>query len=255
MASQRSAGRGGKASQTVRSSPTARSATSARPRTAQSSTVQRVTAQTRGTAQARRADQARGTDQARGAPRARGAGRAGGAPQAEAKPSRIPLARLIPAAWSPFGQMGLLPLATFVLSLYGLGASIYLTIAHYDTNITLACSDRGLINCAEVTTSSQSMVFGVLPVAVLGLAFYLFMVAINSPWGWRLSRPAVRFARLGSVVVGMGFVLYLVYAEVDQIRAICLWCTSVHIATFLIFVLLVFHTTFNWEKSSAAGRG
>src|SRR5215471_18507221 len=127
-----------------------------------------------------------------------------------------------------------LPLATWLISLYGLGASIYLTIARYDTHVQLVCSDKGVINCAEVTTSSQSMVFGVLPVAVLGLAFYVFMVAINSPWAWRLQRPvageqlsawsgnlttSIMWARLISVVVGMGFVLYLIYAEVIQIGA------------------------------------
>jgi uncharacterized membrane protein len=159
----------------------------------------------------------------------------------------LPLARRIV---SPFGSMGWLPLTTLILSLYGLGASIYLTVAHYDTSVTLACSDKGLINCLAVTTSSESVVFGIFPVAVLGLAFYVFMVAVNSPWGWRLNWPPVRWARLGSVIVGMAFVLYLVYAEVDEIHAICLWCTSVHVATFLIFALLVFHTTFTWDKSA-----
>ena len=41
--------------------------------------------------------------------------------------------------------------------------------------MTLVCSDKGLMNCEEVTTSPQSMVFGIFPVAVLGLAFYVFM--------------------------------------------------------------------------------
>jgi uncharacterized membrane protein len=150
--------------------------------------------------------------------------------------------------------MGFVALVTFVLSLYGFGASIYLTIAHYDTGISLACSDKGLVNCQAVTTSSQSMVFGIFPVAVLGLAFYVFMVAVNSPWGWRLQLPAVRWARLGSVVVGMGFVLYLIYAELIQINAICLWCTSVHVTTFLIFVLVVFHSAFTGGKAAAQRR-
>jgi uncharacterized membrane protein len=169
-----------------------------------------------------------------------------------AEPARGPFGRLLRAVWSPFGSMGGLPLATLILSLYGFGASIYLTLAHYDTHIGLACSDKGLINCEEVTTSPESIVFGIFPVAVLGLAFYVFMVAVNSPWGWRLSWPVVRWLRLGSVIVGMAFVLYLIYAEVDEIHAICLWCTSVHIATFLMFALLIFHAAFNWERPEAA---
>jgi uncharacterized membrane protein len=157
---------------------------------------------------------------------------------------------------APWRTMGWLPLATMVISLYGLGASIYLTIAHYDTSIRLACSDNGLVNCQAVTTSSQSVVFGIFPVAVLGLAFFFFMVAVNSPWGWRLSRsqPVVRWGRLGSVIVGMGFVIYLIYAELIQINAICLWCTSVHVATFLIFVLVVFHTTLAGSSAPSSAR-
>jgi uncharacterized membrane protein len=168
-------------------------------------------------------------------------------------PARGPAGKLLSAIWSPFRSMGALPLATLILSLYGLGASIYLTIAHYDTSVSLACSDKGVINCTKVTTSPESIVFGIFPVAVLGLAFYVFMVAVNSPWGWRLDWPAVRWLRLGSVVVGMAFVLYLIYAEVDVIHAICLWCTSVHVATFLIFALLVFYAAFSWDKLTAPG--
>jgi uncharacterized membrane protein len=143
----------------------------------------------------------------------------------------------------PFSSVGWLPLTTFILSLVGLGISIYLTIAHYDTKVTLACPDTGVVNCAKVTTSPESIVFGIFPVAVLGLAFYIFMTCINSPWAWKSKLPAIYWARLGSVIIGMVFVLYLVYAEVIEIGNICLFCTSVHIITFLLFTLLVFHAS------------
>ena len=146
-----------------------------------------------------------------------------------------------------------LQLTTWALSLFALAVSVYLTITHYDSSVTLACSDKGVINCAKVTTSTQSMVFGIFPVAVLGLAFYVFMAAINSPLGWRMDRPEVKWLRLGSIIVGMGFVLYLIYAEVIQIGNICLWCTSVHVATFLIFALLVYEAT-SWTSATANAR-
>jgi uncharacterized membrane protein len=130
-------------------------------------------------------------------------------------------------------------LATWALAIAGLGASTYLTITHYDSSVPLACSDTGTINCALVTHSAESMVFGIFPVAVLGLAFYVFMVAAVSPWAWRLKFPALAWVRVASVVVGIGFVLYLVYTELFTLNAICLWCTSVHVLTFLLFVLIV----------------
>jgi uncharacterized membrane protein len=132
-----------------------------------------------------------------------------------------------------------LQLTTWALAIGGLGVSVYLTVAHYTSTSILACSDRGLVNCAAVTTSPESMVFGVFPVAVLGLAFYVFLAAVTSPWAWRVKYPAVAWARLASVIIGIGFVLYLVYTELFTLNAICLWCTTVHVITFLLFALIV----------------
>jgi uncharacterized membrane protein len=136
-----------------------------------------------------------------------------------------------PAPW--------LQIATFVLALAGLGVSIYLTIAHFTESALAGCSESGLVNCTKVTTSPQSYVFGI-PVAVLGLAFFVFCVAIMSPWAWRAPRREIHLVRIASLVVGIGFVLYLVYAELFTIGSICLYCTSVHVITFVLFVLVAF---------------
>ncbi len=132
-----------------------------------------------------------------------------------------------------------LQLTTWILSLFGLGMSSYLTITHYDSAVPLACSDNGVINCALVTSSPQSMVFGIFPVAVLGLAFYVFLAVANSPWAWRSKYPQVAMVRLASMIVGIGFVLYLIYTELFTLDHICLLCTSVHVITFLLFVLIL----------------
>jgi uncharacterized membrane protein len=126
---------------------------------------------------------------------------------------------------------------TFVLALAGLGVSIYLTYAHYTESALAGCTETtGVVNCSKVTTSAQSMVFGI-PVAVLGLAFYVFMAAIMSPWAWMARRREIGMLRLASMIVGIGFVLYLLYAELFDIGSICLYCTSVHVITFVLFVL------------------
>jgi uncharacterized membrane protein len=143
-------------------------------------------------------------------------------------------------------------ITTLVLSLGGLGVSIYLTIAHYTSSSILACSNSGVINCAKVTTSAESVVFGIFPVAVLGLAFYVFMTAINTPWAWRAQLPWIPWLRTAAIISGICFVLYLVYAEVIEIDNICLWCTSVHIITFLLFVLLMSVAPFTTKARAAA---
>jgi uncharacterized membrane protein len=140
---------------------------------------------------------------------------------------------------------------TWGLSLAGLGVSIYLTIAHFNTSVSLACPATSTINCEKVTTSPESYAFGI-PVAVLGLAFYVFMAAANSPWLWRVTWPPLRWARIGSVVVGILFVLYLIYCELFKIGAICLWCTSVHVITFCLFALIVFTAAAGYGATKAS---
>ena len=78
-----------------------------------------------------------------------------------------------------------------------------------------------------------------LTVAILGLLFYVFAVVIMSPWAWQFRRREVGLLRLGSVIVGMGFVMYLIYAELYQIGSRCLYCTFVHIITFILFCITV----------------
>jgi len=144
-------------------------------------------------------------------------------------------------------------LTTWILSLGGLAVSIYLTIAHFNTSVTLACPATSTVNCEKVTTSPQSYAFGI-PVAVLGLAFYVFLAVVNSPWAWRITWPPLRWARVGSMVVGILFVLYLIYAELFSIGAICLWCTSVHVITFALFVLIVFGAAAGYGAAKAPTR-
>lgn len=133
-------------------------------------------------------------------------------------------------------------LAGTVLSLLGFGVAAYLTYEHFTSSSTLACSDNGVVNCLKVTTSSYSTVAGV-PVAVLGLVFFAVMLVLQLPAMWRRPEPAVRLSRLAWAVVGLGTVLYLLYAELFAIDAICLWCTSVHVLTLVLFGTTVFATS------------
>jgi uncharacterized membrane protein len=129
------------------------------------------------------------------------------------------------------------PITSLLVSLYGLGASIYLTITHFD-KVALVCASNGLINCQKVTTSPQSEIFGI-PVAMLGLVFFVPMIALCLPAAWRSADRRIHLARLGLSVVGVGMILYLIIAELFIIKAICEWCSSVHLATFILFVIVV----------------
>jgi uncharacterized membrane protein len=173
------------------------------------------------------------------------------------------VARTAPPLW--------LQVTSLVLAVLGLAISAYETYAHYNGNHLLGCPSGagGTFDCAAVITSSQSMVFNVLPVAVLGLAFYVFAVVIFSPWAWQFRGAALRLGgrrviitgrdvnivRLGSVIVGMGFVMYLIYAEF-QIGSVCEYCSGVHIVTFLLFCITVISAAL-WglgKRGGSAGR-
>jgi uncharacterized membrane protein len=133
-------------------------------------------------------------------------------------------------------------LVTLLLAVVGLALSAYETYAHFSGSNHLAgCPiGKGTFNCFAVITSSQSMVFGVFPVALLGLIFYVVVTALMTPWAWQTQRREVGLLRLVAMITGMGFVMYLIYAEVVQIGQICEYCTGVHIITFLLFCFTVF---------------
>jgi uncharacterized membrane protein len=131
------------------------------------------------------------------------------------------------------------PITSLVLSIAGICVSIYLTLTHFSSAVTLSCpAGGGAINCEKVTTSPQSYVFGI-PVAVLGLVFFIPMLILCLPVAWRSLNRWIHLARLLLSVAGVGMIIYLISAELFTIKAICLWCTSVHVITFLLFVLIV----------------
>jgi uncharacterized membrane protein len=129
-----------------------------------------------------------------------------------------------------------------ILAVAGIGVASYLTYAHYTSASVLACPDSGgEINCAKVTTSIYSHILG-FPVAVLGLIFFVGMIPLLLPVAWRSTNPIIRLGRLGASIVGVGMILWLIYAELFLIKNICIYCTAVHALTFLLFVVIALGT-------------
>jgi uncharacterized membrane protein len=142
------------------------------------------------------------------------------------------------------------PIAALLLSLLGLGDAIYLTISHFNNSlITAGCSVHGAVNCLKVTTSPESEIFGVIPVAIVGLGYFVLMTIVNLPPLWKTYDVRVVWARLALVVAGLGMVVYLISVEV-HLKAICEYCTGVHAITLLLFVLVL--ATFSRMSNRAA---
>src|SRR5580658_5334893 len=144
-------------------------------------------------------------------------------------------------------------ITTFALCLLGLGLSAYLTYEHFQPTFQGCVTGVSFVNCGKVTTSAESHILGI-PVAILGLANYVVMVGLNSPWAWRARVRWVHVVRFVLAIASMFFVLWLIYAEVEIIGAICLYCTGVHVVTFALLIVLtiVSPAQLGWSKSRAS---
>jgi uncharacterized membrane protein len=131
-------------------------------------------------------------------------------------------------------------LTSFVVALIGLGASTYLTVEHYSSSTSLACPETGAINCVKVTTSSWSHL-GPVPVALLGLLYFVAMAVLCSPPAWR--RRSLDAMRIAGAAAGVASALYLIWVELFRVNAVCLWCTAVHASTLVLLALVLWSTS------------
>lgn len=129
------------------------------------------------------------------------------------------------------------PRSSLAVCMAGLVIAGYLTWEHFTGATTFACPQTGTINCVKVTTSSYSNIVGV-PVALLGLLYFGAVTLMCLPVAWRSPRPFLRALRLGSVTAGVLLVLYLIWAELFRINAICLWCTAIHLLAIALFTIV-----------------
>lgn len=127
---------------------------------------------------------------------------------------------------------------TLPLALVGLGLSVYLTWEHYTAGSTLSCPNTGAISCLKVTTSAQSMFAGV-PVALLGAIWFAGMAALCLPQVWASDNRTIARLRLAGATAGVVGVVYLVAVEFLVVRALCLWCTAVHVVALAMFVAVL----------------
>lgn len=126
-------------------------------------------------------------------------------------------------------------LAIPLLSVIGIGVALYLT--YVETTKTQAiCGPVG--DCNAVQSSPYAMLFGWLPVGVVGMLGYL---AILAAWIWkRASKKGLGeympAALLGMALFGTLFSIYLTYLEIFVIHAVCIWCIASAVVILLIML-------------------
>lgn len=134
-----------------------------------------------------------------------------------------------------------------VLSVLGLADSIWLTISHYTTTAILACPETAFINCQKVTTSVYSQILGI-PISLFGILFFLLMIFLQLPKAWANSNIKLFIFRLVASSLSLIAAFALVYIEFYKIGSICIYCTGVHILTFLVFCLTIIASSLKWQQ-------
>ncbi len=126
--------------------------------------------------------------------------------------------------------------AIAILALLGVLDSVYLLLAKLGLIGGLSCTISH--GCDMVNSSSYSEFMGI-PVSAIGVAGYLglFVLAIVGIQPRWLDDP--RPDRLLSLCAGVAvaFTLFLTYAEIFVLNAICQWCVVSQLLILAIFVL------------------
>jgi len=112
-----------------------------------------------------------------------------------------------------------LPLAIGGLAGAGAAISGYLTYVHA-AGAPLICGGHG--SCATVQSSEYASIGGV-PVALVGHAFYLTIMALAFAVP---RRPMALLAVFGLSFGGALYSAYLTWIEVGVLEAICYWCVA-----------------------------
>jgi uncharacterized membrane protein len=139
-----------------------------------------------------------------------------------------------------------------LLAILGLGVAGYMAYIEI-THVAAVCGPVG--ECNVVQTSQYAQIAGI-PVAVLGLVFYLATLVlwvVQRSGAGRWARPAA-LVLLGASLFGVLFSIYLTALEIFVIHAICMWCLSSALITTLIMVVVVAQLTRGAATEKAAQR-
>ena len=123
-----------------------------------------------------------------------------------------------------------------ILAIVGLLVSIYMTIYKITSNDSM-CIGSG--DCKTVNASRYAEVYGI-PVAVLGVAGYLAILAVlfleRKPGFFQENGTLLFF---GLSLTGFLFTLYLIFVEVALIKAYCPFCITSQTMMTIIFIISV----------------
>jgi|APSaa5957512576_1039674.scaffolds.fasta_scaffold73983_2 uncharacterized membrane protein len=120
-----------------------------------------------------------------------------------------------------------------ILSVLGIIISAFLTYSYYNPNTSGLCNISETISCEKISTSKYAVFFGV-PVAILGIFFFLISLLLVTNLN---KNPNSTAYLLTWNSIGIIFMAYLILAEF-LVKSICLWCTAIHLIIIADFILM-----------------
>jgi len=130
------------------------------------------------------------------------------------------------------------------MSIFGLWASSMVLIVYYTLKESLPfcplSNSPGIaLDCYAVLSSRYSEVFGI-PLELLAVGYFIvnlllvYLIAFGSD---RLFRASLK-TLFGWRFIGIVIVPYLVFVELFLVRAICIYCTVMHVAIIADFIII-----------------
>jgi len=146
-----------------------------------------------------------------------------------------------------------------LMSIIGLAASLEVVITYYTLNqLPPFCGQGSLfgirLDCGAVLGSTYSTIFGV-PLEFLAVGYFVVNLALVYLIAFGSDRVSHRSLRtlFGWRFIGIILVPYLVFVEVVLIKAICVYCTIMHVAIVADFVIISYLLFFKPFDSLTAG--
>jgi uncharacterized membrane protein len=135
-------------------------------------------------------------------------------------------------------------LILIAMSAVGLWASSMVLVIFYTLHQQLPICPSGTFfgihfDCGAVLSSPYSTVFGV-PLELFALFYFMvnlgmvYLIAFGSERASRISIQAL----FGWRFIGVAIVPYLVFVELFLVKAICVYCTIMHVAIIADFVVI-----------------
>jgi uncharacterized membrane protein len=142
-------------------------------------------------------------------------------------------------------------MAAALTSLLGLFLSAYLYLYKIGRIGTLACGNGG---CETVQLSRWSRVAGV-DVSLIGIVGYAALLVVSlaslQPGWLERRRPADLLAAAAGL--GVLFTVYLTYAELFLVHAVCRWCVGSAVLITTVFVLALLERRRMGRVAAAGG--